>query len=406
MSNSARFEIKNTLQTLNAINSIKGMHESLMPQTQLLKGMTQRDVLMGRDAISSLNKLHKSFVSESLLLKNSSIRDSLMGRDAINSLSKLHKSIVSESLLLKSASIRDSLMGRDVINSLHGLRRSAASESLFLKSTSLRDSLKVIEANDSMRALRDSILIQSQSSIGESLRNSLKILGDVSSIGRSLQSLNSTQVNESIESIFNSLETLSDDRIGLQAEDVANVNIDHDGQISLGDDSIAEDELKFISIQIMNSAFTSDEESLAEKLDRLIELISSQKNSFIQKLLWMLIPSIMVGMVFLFLNPIGDFYIKESLTKNDKKHVVKEVRAKVLGFDPSGLIISSFRIVSADMLNVRLESTKKSPVVGILYLGSVVEVLEKRRNWTLVSWQSGDIAMQGWVYSRYLKKLR
>lgn len=66
-----------------------------------------------------------------------------------------------------------------------------------------------------------------------------------------------------------------------------------------------------------------------------------------------------------------------------------------------------YRLVSADILNVRLKPSNKATVLGKLYFGQVVMLVEKNRDWVLISWSDEDkgLALQGWVFSRYVEKL-
>jgi len=70
--------------------------------------------------------------------------------------------------------------------------------------------------------------------------------------------------------------------------------------------------------------------------------------------------------------------------------------------------LAAFRYVSADILNVRQINKNNSKLIGYLYFAQVVVVLEKQKNWTRVKWvdETGENSIEGWVFSRYLKKFK
>ena len=69
-------------------------------------------------------------------------------------------------------------------------------------------------------------------------------------------------------------------------------------------------------------------------------------------------------------------------------------------------ILSDFRFVSAQSLAMKNGPKARAPVVGQLRFGQTVRVLERERDFTLVVWRSedGKVELQGWVFSRYLKR--
>lgn len=71
--------------------------------------------------------------------------------------------------------------------------------------------------------------------------------------------------------------------------------------------------------------------------------------------------------------------------------------------------LKGFRVVTANTLNVRARPARKSSPIGVLHVGHVVHVVRSsKRSWTLVEWTppDGEARIRGWVFSRYLKKLR
>ena len=66
-----------------------------------------------------------------------------------------------------------------------------------------------------------------------------------------------------------------------------------------------------------------------------------------------------------------------------------------------------YKIVSREILDVRFKPLPKSSVLGKLYFGQAVVIIEKRKKWSLVAWSDADqgIMLQGWVLSKYLSKI-
>ena len=62
--------------------------------------------------------------------------------------------------------------------------------------------------------------------------------------------------------------------------------------------------------------------------------------------------------------------------------------------------------MSAQSLALRLGPKAKAQAIGNLRFGQTVRVLDKERDFTLVVWRSedGKVEIQGWVFSRYLKR--
>jgi hypothetical protein len=61
------------------------------------------------------------------------------------------------------------------------------------------------------------------------------------------------------------------------------------------------------------------------------------------------------------------------------------------------------RTVTRESLEMRLCARRSSTKVGILYAGDRVEVLQKRKDWSLVV-SVDDENAGGWVFSRYLER--
>ncbi|MGY0694071.1 SH3 domain-containing protein [Virgibacillus sp. FSP13] len=81
---------------------------------------------------------------------------------------------------------------------------------------------------------------------------------------------------------------------------------------------------------------------------------------------------------------------------------------KELKKDVSEQITKNFRIVIKDDLVAYKQKTKDSRKVGTLKVGYVVQIIEKRKNWSYVVYSSfeDNQVIEGWVFTRYLKQIK
>ena len=67
--------------------------------------------------------------------------------------------------------------------------------------------------------------------------------------------------------------------------------------------------------------------------------------------------------------------------------------------------LKDYRLVTAKVLFVRKSNYQRSELIGQLYIGGIVKVIQKKKDWTLIKWEDNDkdLMIKGWVFSRYLK---
>ena len=68
--------------------------------------------------------------------------------------------------------------------------------------------------------------------------------------------------------------------------------------------------------------------------------------------------------------------------------------------------MSDFRFVSVNGLNLRISPTKKAKIISKLNVGTLVIVLEKRKNWIKIETTINDCKIQGWAFTRYVKRFK
>lgn len=141
-------------------------------------------------------------------------------------------------------------------------------------------------------------------------------------------------------------------------------------------------------------------------LQQILAAIAQTSEPKLQKVLWLIV----VPMVFLLLNaflaPIGDFYVKRLLEEKPRQEAHKAVKQAASDTVGDLRLLSDHRYVATQSLMVRSSASARSPVIGQLHFGQAVHVLQKNKDFTLVSWTSPDhtSVIRGWVFSRYLKR--
>ena len=156
-------------------------------------------------------------------------------------------------------------------------------------------------------------------------------------------------------------------------------------------------------------AITIDAEaqpSLQAAVDRIITAIEATKEPVLQKLLWFVLLPFLFLLFSACLNPVADFYIKQHLEEKSKQgatKAVKEVARETFG---NVSVLRDYRFIGARRLIVRSAPGARAPEIGHLRFGQLVQILQRSGDFTLIAWRStdSDAEIQGWVFSRYLKR--
>ena len=91
------------------------------------------------------------------------------------------------------------------------------------------------------------------------------------------------------------------------------------------------------------------------------------------------------------------------------KQAAEQRAARVLESGIPREILLRYRLVTAGTLNVRAGPARKSQKLGEVHLGDIVYAIRTtKRSWTLIEWApaASQAHLRGWVFSRYLDKLR
>lgn len=146
--------------------------------------------------------------------------------------------------------------------------------------------------------------------------------------------------------------------------------------------------------------------TLQEAVDQIVQAIRATKEPLHQRLLVTILWPVLFAIVFAFVNPVADFYVKKWLEGTPKQEATKQVKEAAREVVGDVRLLNDYRFVSAQSLALKSGPKAKAPIVGQFRFGQTVRMLEKERGFTLVVWQSedGKVELQGWVFSRYLKR--
>lgn len=162
-----------------------------------------------------------------------------------------------------------------------------------------------------------------------------------------------------------------------------------------------------LSIQAFEVEVQAIESRQEDNFNQLVELIENQKNPLVVQIL----------MIFLFpfiLNLLSNLTYDRligiiSPTKEEAKKVsIKSTTNTIKTIVPYKKLRQNIRIVSANVLNVREGKSTKKQIIGYLFFGNIVEIVDKQRNWSLIRKYDpeSETYIQGWVFTRYLKRVR
>jgi hypothetical protein len=144
---------------------------------------------------------------------------------------------------------------------------------------------------------------------------------------------------------------------------------------------------------------TLDELSLAM---RSMQKSQSAFNTIKFGIIVWLITYIMSMLINPFAQPLMDEY--SSFIQHNGKVIIKEIQNNIKQHTENTYKLKNYKIVSTEKLVIRQTDKTNSSAVGELNFGQFVEVIEKNRNWTKISFfDYKNRKIEGWVYSRYLK---
>ena len=97
----------------------------------------------------------------------------------------------------------------------------------------------------------------------------------------------------------------------------------------------------------------------------------------------------------------------QNLSDSDfKSKFINEIKSEMSDGSRIKEMLYGYRFINTNILNVREGHSTKARVIGKLYLGQVVRIIEKNKEWILVEFidEEKDIYIKGWAFSKYAKK--
>ena len=188
----------------------------------------------------------------------------------------------------------------------------------------------------------------------------------------------------------------------------ANMLISAEQTISWYGNSYDISKIKEIIYDGLESAgFFSDTPLTHADIESIKFEIRKIKETPLQKLVWIFISYILLSMFGQHIDT-SLVNIKNIVINRDKPSAIKFIENEIPKRIDQKSILENLRFVTTDVLNVRGRNYQKSDLIGKLYFGDVVRIVRKKKNWTLVKFEDkeNELEIQGWVFSRYLKKFR
>jgi len=180
------------------------------------------------------------------------------------------------------------------------------------------------------------------------------------------------------------------------------LNINHDGSLSL------EEQYRIVSDLSTEVSSFFEEISEDGTVENVISRLRCLKKPAQHIAIWILnniiitfLVSVMAGFFTLNLQS----YFEASLLKSrrDVTQTIKNLPSEINIDEYKG-----YRVVTADVLNLRQKPIMKSHIIAKLNRGKLVRVIQKNKNWTKVEVEDPDLSNEkiiGWVFTRYIVHL-
>lgn len=172
-----------------------------------------------------------------------------------------------------------------------------------------------------------------------------------------------------------------------------------------------DDESVFLKeLQVMKDEILSAINSQTLRMEDQLSVIQARITALNNPLLLVLFSYIILPLL---LNAFYDYAIKPMLNMIDSPKqqqiiIKKEVIRTTKSFFEDPQLRTNYRIVTANVLNVRKSKSKSSKTIAYTSFGEVVEIVRKEKNWCLIRQydRESETYIQGWVHTRYLGQIR
>ncbi len=155
-----------------------------------------------------------------------------------------------------------------------------------------------------------------------------------------------------------------------------------------------------------------DINAVIQLVENVVGSVLAARDPHVKDIFWERVYPLILLLVSLALAPVADHYIKlglAALATQSQQTDVKHVKNAVLNSGLPREMLREHRYVdSRSGISVRLTPRKNSQRIGEIPKAAVVQIIQARENWSLVRWanEEENSFVQGWVFSRYLKKFK
>jgi hypothetical protein len=159
--------------------------------------------------------------------------------------------------------------------------------------------------------------------------------------------------------------------------DFENITINQDGTVSVAKEIVTLNDIN----ETVSGLLVKDGEELTLKsfFDELAKKAKSIKKPIMAIIIFFLLPYF-INILSALTSPYYSKLISSEADSN-RQVIVKKIKKQTIANLPFSEIVR-FGFVKADILNVRTKPTIKSEKIDELYLGQVVQIIEKKRNWS------------------------
>jgi len=271
---------------------------------------------------------------------------------------------------------------QEQMESLYSIPDMSFENSAMKAAKQFQDSLNIAIGNTSLQKYND--LVSSQ------MESYKKMESALASVTSSVRTKHHSSVNNVIEKILEQESKIKTAAINPTPNDVLS-------EFALMKDEILE-------------SLDSHHLKVEQQLEKIYTVLVNLKNPWLLALFVSFISPIIINNIS---NAIYDYAVKPTISSyTDTKAQQVRFKKKVISNTHSVLnlvgIITSYRIVTADILNVRKSNSIKSKVIAYTFFGEVVEIINKKRNWCLIKRydSESETYIQGWVFTRYLGRIK
>lgn len=177
-------------------------------------------------------------------------------------------------------------------------------------------------------------------------------------------------------------------------------DVSEDGLVIVDNQSISVSDIQEVAEQCIEAV--GNQASFEAKINCYMETAGRQHPVVAKILIYILIPII--------INVVTSSYFttSNSTWSQHNKVVTRQIKKKVQSVRPAPEFYSQYRFIAVNILNVRASNRIDGPLIGKLYLGQVVRVICKDRNWIKVEYtnEEMDTQIRGWVLTRYTSKFK